>query len=541
MGQLLKEKGLIGDREIEFVLHEQRATGERFGEALTRLGFVTGTEVAQAMAEQTELPFVDLRVYLPEKNALSLVPYQLASQKTILPLWIEDGTIHVAVADPYDSSLDHTIFRATGLKPALHVGSRDHIIKHIEWYYHLMENPPEKIVEEITGRLRINPEINVDLGKLVDSILTDAVTKRATDVHIIPSDKSSRVMFRVDGIIHAAHIFPIHVHNKIVTNIKVRSGMDISEQRKPQDGRMSFEFISDIFDVRVSTVRANYGESLVMRLLPSRGESAFGINDLGLEDDQLIALRMLLQRPHGMLLVTGPTGSGKTTTLYAALREQDVISKNIMTVEDPIEYELLMIRQTQVNIKAGYTFATAIKAFLRQDPDVILVGEIRDKETALLAIRAALTGHLLLSTLHTNDAIGTLARLMDLGISPYLLSSTLAGVVAQRLMRRLCLKCRQPLKLGKMELMMLGLPEDGEYYSPGKCPECRNTGYTGRLAVAEVMKFSNQVLKLISQGASLVDIEEQARKEGFYSLKEAAIKKVARGETSIEEFRRLIG
>lgn len=541
IGQLLKEKGLIGEKEIQFVLHEQKATGERFGEALTRLGFVTPTELAQVLAEQSGLPFIDLRVFIPDSEALAKVPYQAASQKKILPLWLEEGTLHIAVVDPFDASITDSLFRITGMPCSLHVGAEDHLDKLIEWHYHLMENPPEKVVEESIGRLRINPETNIDVGKLVDSILTDAVSKKATDVHITPSDKSSKVMFRIDGILHAAHIFPVGIHNRLVTNIKVRAGMDISEQRKPQDGRMSFDFIGDIFDVRVSTLRANYGENLVMRLLPSRGESAFGITDLGFEDDQLLALKMLLQRPYGMMLVTGPTGSGKTTTLYAALREQDVISKNVMTVEDPIEYEFLMIRQTQVNNKAGYTFASAVKSFLRQDPDVILVGEIRDQETALLAIRAALTGHLLLSTLHTNDAIGALARLMDLGISSYLLSSTMVGVVAQRLIRRLCPKCKEPFKPTKMELMLLKLPEDGEYCRPVGCPECRHTGYSGRTVVAEIMKFSKEILKLIATEAPLVEIEEQARKEGFYDLKEAATRKVARGETSIEELRRVVG
>ena len=541
IGQLLKEHGLIEEHQIEFALQEQKATGERLGECLTRLGLVTETELSKALSAQSGIPFIDLRNFTPNQDYLKRLPVQAAREKKILPLWIEGSDIHVAVQDPYDTSVPELVFRLTGLRPRLHVAARDELEKLIEWFYHLLEHPADQVIEEITARLRNNPDTNIDVNQLVDMILTLGISKRTTDIHFTPSDVSSRVMFRIDGVLRPAHVFPSTIHNRIVTNIKVRSGMDISEQRRPQDGRMTFDFLGDTFDIRVSSVRTNFGENIVLRLLPSRGGNVLSILDLGFEEDQLKAIKSLFSRPYGMVLVTGPTGSGKTTTLYAALRVQDAIGKNIVTVEDPIEYEFLMIRQTQVNERAGYTFSSAIRTFLRQDPDVILVGEIRDEETAVLATRAALTGHLVLSTLHTNTALGAIARLIDLGLSPYLLSTSLIGIIAQRLLRRLCPKCKEPYKADPESVKGLGLPLDTTLFRAKGCQECQYTGYSGRTVVGEVLYLSKEILALIAQEAPLGEIETVARQEGFYDFAEAGKKKVASGETSIEEFKRVIG
>ncbi|WP_457572959.1 GspE/PulE family protein [Desulfolithobacter sp.] len=541
LGQLLKEHGLVTEEQIRYALHEQKATGERLGESLTRLGLVTDTELARALARQSGYSYIDLRAFTPEKTTLQKLPVQAARQKKILPLWLENNEIHVAVADPFDQTAAETVYRLTGLSPRLHVGAQNQLEKLIEWFYHLLEHPADEAIAAITERLRTTPGASVDVTQLVDLILTSAISHRTTDIHFSPSDLSTRVMFRIDGVLRPTHVFPSTIHNRLITNIKVRSGMDISEQRKPQDGRMSFEFLGDAFDVRVSSIRTNFGENMVLRLLPSRGGSTLSIAELGFEKNQLRTVRQLFAKPYGMVLVTGPTGSGKTTTLYSALREQDAIGKNIMTVEDPIEYEFLMIRQTQVNERAGYTFSSAIRTFLRQDPDVILVGEIRDEETALLATRAALTGHLVLSTLHTNTAIGALARLIDLGVSPYLLSTSLIGILSQRLVRRLCWKCKVEYTPDPEELETFGLPAEGRYFKAGSCPECQHTGYLGRVVVGEVLGLSGELLKLISKEAPLGAIEEQARKEGFYDIREAAIQKVIQGETSLDELRRVIG
>ncbi|NDY42315.1 Flp pilus assembly complex ATPase component [Dissulfurirhabdus thermomarina] len=541
IGKLLKDHGLVSEEQIQYALQEQRATGERLGECLMRLGLVTDAEVARALAQQSGHPFVDLRTFLPRAENLERLPAQVARDQKILPLYNEEGRLHVAVADPYDPRPRDVVFRLTGGFPEIHVGAEGELGKVIERFYYLLEHPLDEQIEEMAERLRRDPAGDLDVGRMVDMLLAAAISQRATDVHVSPSDRTVRVMFRVDGVTGPAYIFPIGLHNRLVTNIKVRSGMDISEQRKPQDGRMSFEFLGDAFDIRVSTVRSQFGENLVLRLLPARGGTFLGIADLGFEPEELAKARELFGLPYGMVLVTGPTGSGKTTTLYAGLRGMDAISKNILTVEDPIEYEFLLIHQTQVNERAGYTFASAIRTFLRQDPDVILVGEIRDEETAVLATRAALTGHLVLSTLHTNNALGAVARLRDLGISPYLLSTSLAGILAQRLVRRLCYRCKERYQPDKHVLRRYGLPEDGEYYKGKGCEFCRGTGYLGRIAVVEILSMSRELLRLIAEEAPMGAIEDQARAEGFRDLVEIGKKKVLAGETSLDEMQRVLG
>ncbi len=541
IGVLLKEQGLVTEQQIQFALAEQRATGEKLGECLTRLGIITDFELAMALSEQTGVPFIDVRSFTPDKEALRRIPAHIARSQKLLPLRLSDQGIEVATVDPYDPNVFQVILRATGLKAKLYVAPEGEIRKLVERYYYLIEHPIDDEITKAIKQLTSGAGIDVDLSRLTELILTSAVIQRATDVHVTPSDKSCRIMFRIDGVLEPRYVFPSRVHTKLITNLKVKAGMDISEQRKPQDGRMSFEFLGDIFDVRVSTVKTNFGENMVLRLLPSKGEALLNLAHLGFGQEQLRLVYELFSRPYGIVLITGPTGSGKTTTLYAALRNQNSIEKNIVTVEDPIEYQFLMIRQTQVNEKAGYNFASAIRTFLRQDPDVILVGEIRDRETASLATRAAITGHLVLSTLHTNSAIGALARLKDLGISPYLLSTSLSGIVAQRLVRKLCPYCKEASKITKEEANSLGLPLETQVYRAGSCSWCRNTGYMGRTVVSEILGFSETQLKLIARDEPLSEILAQAKSEGFTSIREHAARKVSEGITSPEEIRRVLG
>ena len=541
LGKLLKEKGLVTEEQIVFSLQEQKATGELLGSCLLRLGILTDTDLARVLAEQSGHPFIDLRSFTPNPDLLAKIPFRIAQQFQFLVLAEKEGALHIAVADPFSTTASDQAFRTTGVRVELHVGGEMELLKLIERFYYLLENPVEKEIDSVVGRLRRNPDGEVNVEKLVDNLLGVAVSYRVTDMHITPSDISSRIMFRVDGVMRPAHVFPNAVHNRLITNIKVRAGMDISEQRKPQDGRMSFQFLGEFFDVRLSTVRTNFGENMVMRLLASKGSSVFNIRDLGFEPEKVQTLERLFSVPYGIVLVTGPTGSGKSTTLYAALREQDSIGKNILTIEDPIEYQLLMIRQTQVNEKAGYTFSSAIRTFLRQDPDVMLVGEIRDEETALLGVRAALTGHLVLSTLHTNTALGALARLKDLGISSYLLSTALVGVLAQRLVRKLCLHCRVQTEHPPEELQPYDLPEDRKYYKAVGCNHCRDSGYTGRECISELLYCSEAILRLVAKDAPLGDILDQARKEGFSDLQSSGRGKVMEGITSLEELKRVLG
>lgn len=543
LGKLLKGHSLVSEEQIVFSLREQKATGEKMGACLMRLGIITDNELAGVLAKQSNLPYMDLRAFSPEQNLLSKIPHRLAKQFNFLILHEEEDTniLHIAIADPFSTTASEQAYRTTGQQVKVFVSGEMELQKLIERFYYLLENPVEEEINTVVGRLRRNPGSNVDVNKLVDDLLGVAVSYRVTDMHITPSDISSRIMFREDGVLRSAHVFPSGLHNRLITNIKVRAGMDISEQRKPQDGRMSFEFLGEEFDIRISTVRTNFGENMVMRILASRGSSVFSVRDLGFEKEKVANMERLFSAPHGMVLVTGPTGSGKTTTLYAALREQDSIGKNIITIEDPIEYQLLMIRQTQVNIKAGYTFSTAIKTFLRQDPDVMLVGEIRDEETAILGVRAALTGHLVLSTLHTNTAIGALARLKDLGVSAYLLSTSLKGVLAQRLVRKLCADCKSIGEYSREQLKEYNLSEDREYFKAVGCDLCRNTGYRGRECVSELLVCSDAILRLIADDASLGDILDQAEKEGFTSLMDSGRMKVMNGTTSLEELRRALG
>ncbi len=541
LGALLKEQGLLTEQELQFALTEQKATGEKLGECLMRLGIITDSELALALSKQTGIPFIDLKSFSPDKEAIRKIPAHIASAHKILPLRMNGNQIEVATADPYDVNAPQVILRATGLTAQLYVAAQGEIEKLVERYYYLIEHPIDEEISKTVQPLSQRTGAEMDISGLTDLVLTSAVVQRATDIHITPSDRSCRIMFRIDGVLDARYIFPHQVQNKLITNLKVKAGMDISEQRKPQDGRMSFDFLGDSFDVRVSTVKTNFGENMVLRLLPSKGQSLLNLEQLGFEKEQLLQIESLFSKPYGMVLVTGPTGSGKTTTLYAALRRQNVIEKNIVTVEDPIEYQFLMIRQTQVNAKAGYTFASAIRTFLRQDPDVILVGEIRDKETASLATRAAITGHLVLSTLHTNSAIGALARLKDLDISPYLLSTSLSGIIAQRLVRRLCPYCKTPSSPTDTESSYFDIPPQREIFRKRGCKQCRNTGYMGRTVVAEILGFSDMMLKQIARDEPLSEILSQAHSEGFSPLKTQARQKILDGITSPEEVRRVIG
>ncbi len=541
LGDLLINEKFITHDQLDFTLREQSATGEKMGECLMRLGLITDSDLALVLGKQGDIPFIDLRNFLPDPKLLKLIPAKIATHYQFLVIEKEGNTLHIAIADPFSKMAAEQAYRITGLIVRPHVAGANQLHRMIERFYYLIEHPIEEEINSITSKLRLNPNIDIDVQKLVDNLLGSAITYRVTDIHITPSDISSRVMYRIDGVMKPIYVFPVTLHSRLITNIKVNSGMDIAEQRKPQDGRMSFSFFGDTFDIRVSSVRTNFGENLVLRLLPSRGGATFNIHELGFSEAKQKLLQKTFKLPHGMVLITGPTGSGKTTTLYAALREQDAIGKNILTVEDPIEYELLMIRQTQVNNRAGYTFASAIRTFLRQDPDVMLIGEIRDEETAMLAVRAALTGHLVLSTLHSNSAIAALARLKDLGISPYLMSTSLKGVMAQRLIRRLCEFCKQPAELSPEIIEEFGLDPQGSYFREGRCSHCQQTGYSGRDAISEIIPVTDRLMRLIAADASLDQIEDECRAEGFTDIRTSGIKKVEKGITSIEELIRVIG
>ncbi|HHO75292.1 MAG TPA: GspE/PulE family protein [Deltaproteobacteria bacterium] len=538
IGDLLKDEGIITDQQVGLALKEQQATRERVGDVLLRLGMVTQTELAQAIAEQSHVEFLELRNYTPPKEALKSLPLQFAKDNSLLPVAVDDGTLTLATGEPDNSKIMDLASRITKKKIAFVVASSSQISTHIEKDYYLLEHPLEEEIKEHLEHSKRNPH-DVDTERLCRLFLMSAINSRATDIHITPTNRTTQVHYRIDGILYPFYTFPIELHPRIISTLKVKSDMDISEQRKPQDGRMTFDFLNEKYDMRVSTLRVSHGENMVMRILSS-SEELYSLKNLGLAEEDITNLKDTLSKPFGMVLVSGPTGSGKTTTLYASLREINSIEKNIVTVEDPVEYQFPLIRQTQVNEKAGYVFASAVRAFLRQDPDVILIGEIRDADTATMGLRAAQTGHLVLSTVHANDAVGAIPRLKDLGMRDYMISSSLLCVIAQRLVRALCPYCKEHYESGEAEQHLFGIAPGSMIYSPKGCPQCLRTGFLGRIMVAEILVVSKEIEKLISTGAHPFEIKEKAIEEGMYTLSGDASRKIISGRTSFEEARRVL-
>ncbi|HDP24460.1 MAG TPA: type II/IV secretion system protein [Deltaproteobacteria bacterium] len=538
IGDLLRDEGIISDQGIDLALIEQKATRERVGDILLRLGLVTQTELAQAIAKQCEIDFLELRNLFPPKEALTSLPVQFARDNSLLPVGVEDTTLVVATSEPDNSKLLDLTSRITKKRIRFVASSLSQIRNHIEKDYYLLEHPIEDEIYEQLERSRHAPH-DVETEKLFSLLMMSAINARATDIHITPTNKTTQVHYRIDGILYPFYTFPIEIHQRIVSTIKIKAEMDISEQRKPQDGRLTYDFLNENYDVRLSTLRVTYGENLVMRILSS-SEELYNVKSLGLDQEDISTLKEILLKPFGMIIVSGPTGSGKTTTLYAALREINSIEKNIVTVEDPIEYRFPLIRQTQVNEKAGYTFSSAVRAFLRQDPDVILIGEVRDNDTATMGLRASQTGHLVLSTLHANDAVSAIPRLKDLGMKDFMISSSLLCVIAQRLVRALCPFCKEPYDSGDEELRVFGIQPGTAVYAPAGCPKCLRTGYLGRSMVAEILVVSKEVERLISGGAHPFEIKDKAIEEGMYTLVGDGARKILSGKTSFIEARRVL-
>lgn len=540
IGQLLKEKGCLREEQIEFALKEQKATGERVGEVLTRLGIVTEFEMAQVLAEQSGLPFWDPRGVVPEPQALLKIPTGFARERTVLPYKLDDGVLHVAVGDPSDRTLQDGLASFVGSRFKISVGPSGEIKKIGERHYHFLQNPPEKALENLQNRLTANPNAAFSMDELWTDLLNYAILNRATDIHVSPTERTTRFFIRIDGFMDLAFVFPVAIHQRMISSLKVRAGMDIAEQRLPQDGRWRFQFMGEAYDLRLSTVRTTFGENLVIRILPVQAV-VLPLGSLGFSPQEVRAMEGLFRKPYGMILISGPTGSGKTTTLYSAMRMLDVIHMNVLTAEDPVEYRFPLIRQTQVAEDIGYDFADAVRHFLRQDPDVILLGEIRDEKTAGMAVRAAMTGHLVLSTVHANDALSVIARLRDMGVTPDLLATSLLGTTAQRLVRKICPYCESRYRPDPTLLARYGLDPDREYARGAGCPACRQRGYLGRTAVTEILAVSEECRRLIAEGKSLGDFIGLLKAEGFRSMRFGAAQKIAAGETTVEEAERVLG
>lgn len=544
IGQLLEELGFITNEQIKVALSVQKANPVFFGQILQDLDFVTSAEIAEAIALQTNLEYVNLENTVPSREALLLVPKDVAVNRNILPISVDETTFVVATQEVNDLMTLDYLRKVSKKSVKFVVGDKKAISRYTEIFYYQLSNPIEAEIHEMVKLAKEDKEVNVP--HLVDLILNSAIKDKATDIHITPEDKISNIFYRTDGVLEYYYSLPISLHAQIVARLKIISDLDISEQRKPQDGAFSYTFLNESFDLRLSSLPTNYGENIVMRLL-GKNASLFNLTNLGLNERNSKKVANYFQKPYGIILIVGPTGSGKTTTLYSALRKIDSLKKNVMTIEDPIEYKFSFIRQTQLNLKAGYDFNAAIRAFMRQDPDVMLVGEIRDAQTAELAIRASITGHLVLSTLHTNDAIGTIPRLEDLEIPSYLIGSGLLAVIAQRLVRKLCIHCKEEVPTTKEELLEHGVSEslidenpDYKIYKAVGCDHCRQTGYSGRNAIVEILEIDKTIDAMITARKPTQEISDYAIKNGMVTLKDNGFENVLNGHTTFEEIARVV-
>jgi type IV pilus assembly protein PilB len=554
-GQLLIEAGVVTSADLEKALESQKATGDRLGEALVKLKLASEIDIVQALANQLGIEIFDPAVVPTiDPETVLTIPEHLARHHIAFAVAREGDRLTVAMADPLDLVAIDDIRVATGYELSLEVGLSDEIENAITAAYrtatadrHMAEviaagsrldlgdqkeGAPEELSEqELRSRAEDAPII-----RLVNLIMSQAISERATDIHIEPLEDRTLVRYRVDGMLYDSTTAPKHFHEAIVVRIKILSDMDVAERRVPLDGRLTVGFEEREIDVRVSTLPTIYGEKVAMRLLDKSGFQ-LRLTDLGFEGDMLTTFRTALRRPYGMMLISGPTGSGKSTTLYAGMSELDRQGKNITTLEDPVEYHLDRINQVSINRKAGMTFANGLRSILRQDPDVILVGEIRDQETADLAIRSALTGHLVLSTVHANDAASTATRMVDIGIEPFLVASAIHLVMAQRLVRKICPHCVEPYEPDPATVRALaGDALEGFRFVHGAgCKMCRGRGYLGRTAVFELLEITPALGELIIARASADTLRQRAVEGGFVTLRENAIHKVRAGVTTVEE------
>jgi len=539
LGALLKEKDLITEASIRFALQEQKITKEKIGEILERLCFVTGNDVVMALAEQNGLPYLDIDSILPEKNILKLFNKNFCLNNIFLPIRKIEKSLEIVGYNIDDGKLEQLISRQTGLVPKFYISERKKIINAINKLYYFLEHPVEKLIEKEVNLLSHDIEMARGIDNLSKHIIHLAIKMRASDIHIRPTAKSTNISFRIDGVMSSVLSLPVSL-SRIVTSLKMKAEMDIAEQRLPQDGRFSATILNNAYDFRVSTIVSPQGENMVLRIL-ARDSAIMGMSQLGFFDKHIQSVEKMFNEPFGIILLTGPTGSGKSTTLYAGIRRLNLMEKNVITVEEPIEYDIPLLRQTQVNEKAGYTFASAIRYFLRHDPDVILLGEIRDAETASTAITASTTGHLVLSTMHTNSAVGAIPRLKDLGIKPYLIADSLIGVVSQRLVRKICNACKESYTPSEWEKTYLKDSSIGELYKGRGCDVCNGAGYFGRTLVYELLNIDRDMSLLIEKEADLSLIFEKAKDAGFVDIFDITADKVKQGIATSEEAVRTLG
>jgi len=552
LGQELITKGLATADQVEIALTEQKKSGGLIGEILISLGFVSESVMRDVLGQVLGVGSIDLKTAVPEKDALELITKDVAKRHTIVPISYnaETQVLKIAMKNASDllvlDRLNAVVGRKVELIPL--ISGESEIKKAIDQFYGY-ELSVDGILHEIeTGEVdyqsldAIDDEYSQPLVRLVDAILADAVKRDASDIHFEPEDGFLRLRYRIDGVLRQIRSLHKDYWSAIVVRLKVMSGMNIAETRIPQDGRLSLQVQGHRVDFRVSAHPTTHGENIVLRVL-DRAKGIVPLEQLGVHDDTLNTLTLMMARPEGIILVTGPTGSGKTTTLYSMLNYVKSEQVNIMTLEDPVEYPVDLIRQTSVNEVARMDFASGIRSMMRQDPDIILVGEIRDDDTAEMAFRAAMTGHQVLSTLHTNSAIGAIPRLLDIGVLPDIMTGNIIGIISQRLVRLLCKHCKKPVKAGEVERKLLGvdyLNDNVTIYEAVGCSHCGNIGYKGRVAIVEALRINSELDELIARRSTLGELKACAKAIGYKTLADDAVQRVVEGDTSLEEVSRVI-
>ena len=559
LGEMLVDANVLSLDQLQEALEHQRESGKRLGEVVVELQIATEDDVQNVLADQLGIEKIDLYEDRVDNEVARMISADMIARHQAMPVRQEGNNIIVAMVDPLNLLAIDDIRLSTGLDVVPRITS-PHALKFAydqlfgvtaEAEKHMVEFRQEQIKkgyvidDTLVDKATLSEIEQAPIVKLVDTMLTGAVDHRASDVHLEPKEDHAVVRYRVDGMLHKILTIPRHAVPAVTARLKIMARCDTSERRKPQDGRIDLNLRDQLFDIRFSTVPTIFGEKIVMRLL-NKSSAQYKLTDLGFDEEEMSHFNDLVVKPHGIILLTGPTGSGKSTTLIACLAKMATESVNVMTVEDPVEYQLDRINQVHVNNKVGLTFATALRHFMRQDPDIIMVGEIRDYETADLAVNAALTGHLVFSTLHTNDAAGAVPRMNNLGIPPFLINASIIGVMAQRLLRRLCQHCKQSYTPTEEELELIrgafNREEHGEkllMYRGRGCKFCNHLGYSGRTGVFEIMPMSNEMRALVMRSTAIHEVKRLARHQGMKTLWESGVKKVLRGATSLEELLRV--
>jgi len=550
LGELLIDRKVLTADQVQIALLEQQKTGKPFGETLISLGFLTEELLTDILAETHGQQAIDLEQILIDHQALALIPKELARRCTAFPVSFdsEQRELIIAIADPNDILATDRIRNHLGKDaiPVWRIAPRAAIERAIDLYYG-RELTIDGILRELAGDKEAVARFNLaeaesfahPIVRLVDAILTDAVLQGASDIHFEPESAFVRIRYRIDGVLHQVRVLHKRFWNALIVRLKILSNMNIAENRAPQDGRFGLTLAGRPIDFRAASQPTIHGENFVLRILDSK-RSILSLDDLGLHHDNLLRLKRLLTRPEGILLVTGPTGSGKTTTLYSILNHLNNIGVNIMTLEDPVEYTLPIIRQTSIGETSRIDFAEGVRSLLRQDPDIILVGEIRDHDTAVMAFRAAMTGHQVFSTLHTNSAIRSIPRLIDMGITPEVMTGNIIGIIAQRLVRKLCPHCKEPDAGSPSVRQALHLEPTETLYRPVGCGHCRGRGYMGRLTIMEILAVDSGLDELIARRATLRELREYALANGFYEMASDGLRRIREGITTWEEVSRVV-